>query len=267
MNSVAQIITVTALNLRNLPQRLGSSLVIVIGIAGVVGVLISMLSMSVGFRQATTSGAQEDRAIVMTRGAERENMSAVSRADVIALDNLPGVRRTADGKPAISAEVIALAPVARKSDASDAFVAVRGVGAATFAVRSELRIIEGRMFRPAEREVLVGRAARAQFANLNPGDTLAMGDGDWTVVGVFEAQGSFHESTLIADADAVLSAFRRKSFNSVTVLLDSKSSFVAFQQSLAAIMRHQGAEPPIPSGCRSRSAPLSPGRLCRAPGA
>jgi putative ABC transport system permease protein len=230
-----QILTVTALNLRTLPQRIGSSLVIVIGIAGVVAVLVSMLSMSVGFRQTITNGSRADRAIVVTRGMESEGLSDVSRADVVTLENLPGIRRTSAGRPAISAEVIAITSVARKSDGSDAFVALRGVGANAFAVRPELKVIAGRMYRPAEREVIVGKSARAQFSNLEPGDSITIGDGDWTIVGVFESRGSLLESTLLADSAALLPAYKRKAFNSVTVLLESKESFAAFRRALAAI--------------------------------
>jgi putative ABC transport system permease protein len=232
--SLIQIATVTALNLRTLPQRVGSSLVIVIGIAGVVAVLVSMLAMSVGFRQAITGSAREDRAIVLTRGVERESLSEVPRADVVALENLPGIRRH-QGELAISAEVIAMASVARQSDGSDAFVTLRGVGPLVFAVRPELKLTAGRRYRPGERELLVGKAAQAQFANLAVGDTVLLGDGDWTVVGVFESEGSVHESTLLADAEAVLAAYQRKSFNSVTLLLESPDSFAALKRALGTV--------------------------------
>ena len=81
----------------------------------------------------------------------------------------------------------------------------------------------------------MGKSAQAQFSNLNPGDTIALGDGDWTIAGVFESQGSFHESTLIAHSEAVLSAFKRNSFNSVTVLLDSRRLYASLRRALAAI--------------------------------
>jgi putative ABC transport system permease protein len=197
-------------------------------------VLISVLSMSVGFRQTITNSSRENRAIVLTRGAETESGSSVSRADVVAIENLPGIMRR-DGKPAISAEVIAIASVARKSDASDAFVTLRGVGANAFVVRSELKMVAGRMYRPAEREVIVGKAAQAQFSNLDPGDRIALGDGDWTIVGVFESEGSFYESMLIAHAEAVLSAYKRNAFNSVTVLLEPRNSFETLRRALDAI--------------------------------
>jgi putative ABC transport system permease protein len=234
MNSFLQSAAVTAVNLRALPVRFASSLVIVVGIAGVVAVLISMLSMSVGFQKTMANGARDDRALILTRGVERENMSQVTRADVVSLENLPGIRRI-DGKPALSAEVLALASVAKKSDGTDAFVSLRGVGPLVFEVRPELRMIAGRQFRPGEREVLVGKSAQAQFANLAVGDRITMGDGEWTVVGAFESDGSSYESTLLADADAVLAAYRRKSFNSITALMESKSSFAQMSQTLASI--------------------------------
>jgi putative ABC transport system permease protein len=234
MNSFSQSIAVTAVNLRALPARFASSLVIVIGIAGVVAVLISMLSMSLGLQKTMNNGARDDRALLMTRGVERENQSQVTRADVVTLENLPGIRRI-DGKAALSAEVLALASVAKKSDGTDAFVSLRGVGPRVFDVRPELEIVKGRNFRPGEREVLVGKSAQAQFANLAIGDRITMGDSEWTVVGAFESDGSWHESTLLADADAVLAAYRRKSFNSVAALLESKSSFARVSQTLASI--------------------------------
>jgi putative ABC transport system permease protein len=234
MNVFTQIAAVTGVNLRTLPQRPGSSLVIVIGIAGVVAVLISMLSMSAGFRQTMANGSREDRALIMTRGAESEISSQVTRADVVSLENLPGIRRIG-GKLALSAEVLALASVAKKSDSSDAFVTLRGVGPEAFLVRPELKITAGRMFKPGEREVLAGKSAHSQFSSLDPGDHITLGDGEWTVVGIFESQGSLHESTLMADAEVVRAAFKRGSFNSVTVLLDSKSSFAALSRALASI--------------------------------
>jgi len=197
-------------------------------------VLISMLSMSAGFRQTMANGSSEDRALIMPRGVDSESSSQVTRADVVSLENLPGIRRIG-GKPALSAEVLALASVAKKSDSSDAFVTLRGVGPEAFAIRPELKITAGRMFKPGEREVLAGKSARSQFSSLDPGDHITLGDGEWTVVGIFESQGSLHESTLMADAEVVRAAFKRGSFNSVTVLLDSKSSFAALSSALAAI--------------------------------
>lgn len=235
MNGITQIVTTTTLNLRTLPARLGSSLVIVIGIAGVVAVLISVLSMAVGFQRTIANGSRADRAIIVTRGSEMEYASSLSRGDIVSLENLPSLRRTAAGKLAISAETIAMASVAKKSDGSDAFVTLRGVGPDALAIRSEIGIVAGRSFRPGEREVIVGKSANAQFAGLDPGSRIVLGDGEWTVVGVFASGGSLHESTLIGDAEAVLSAYKRKSFNSATALLESPESFDRLKLALDAL--------------------------------
>jgi len=235
MSSLAQIIAVTALNLRTLSQRRGNSLVIVLGIAGVVAVLISVLSMTTGFRRTMAAGAQPDRAIVLTRGAESESASALSRESVLAIAAAPGILRNSDGKPLLSAELLAMAPVTRKADGADAFVTLRGVGPQAFGVRNELRLVRGRMLRPGVRELLAGTAARMQFAGLDVGDVVRLGDSDWTVVGNFTSGGSSHDSSLLVDADTMQSAYRVKVFNSVTVRLASPDAFSAFKDAITAM--------------------------------
>jgi putative ABC transport system permease protein len=235
MKSVAQIIAVTALNLRALTQRRGNSLVIVLGTAGVVAVLISVLSMTSGFRRTVEAGGQPDRVVVQTRGAYSDVMSAISRDNVRVIASAPGIRKSADGKPLLSTEVVMMAPVIRKSDGSDAFVTLRGVGELGFLVRDDLQLLAGRLPRPGVREVVVGASARRQFAGLEPGNEVRLGDGDWSVVGVFTSDGSAHESTVIADSETMLSAYRLNVFNIVVVRLDSADSFTAFKDSLTAI--------------------------------
>ncbi|MGH8177351.1 MAG: ABC transporter permease, partial [Steroidobacter sp.] len=229
----AQILAVTAVNLRSIPQRLGNSLVIVIGVAGVVAVLLSALAMSSGFRRTIDSDARIDRAIVMTRGAENEAGSALSRANVAAVHAAPGVRRDSSGEPIVSGEVLLVAPVARKADGSDANITLRGVGGKLMSLRPEIKIIAGRMFQPALHEVLVGQSAQKQFAGLDIGSQVRLQEGDWTVVGVFSTNGSSRESELLADAETVMSAYRENTFNSVTVLLESQRGFNVFKDALS----------------------------------
>jgi putative ABC transport system permease protein len=234
MSIRAQISEVTLLNLRTLPQRFGNSLVIVIGIAGVVGVLTAVLAISSGFRQTIAHTGRRNRAIVLTRGALSEAASALSRENLVRIMSAPGVARGADGKPLLSAELVELALLSRKADGSDAFVTLRGIGPEAFAIRREWHLRQGRMFKPGLRELLVGRAAQIQFAGLALGDSVRLSDGDWTVVGVFSSNGDSHESELLADSEAMLSAYRRNSFNSVIALLDSEHSFKSFKGALMA---------------------------------
>lgn len=231
----SQIVAVTAVNLRSIPQRLGNSLVVVIGVAGVVAVMTSVLAMSSGFRQTLDRDARADRALVLTRNAESEAGSSFSRMAVDAIREGPGIRADASNKPIVSAEVILVAPVARKSDGADVQVTLRGVGESIGLLRPELKLIAGRMFRPGVHELIVGRSAQMQFSGLELGDQVRLQDGDWTVVGVFEIAGSARESELLADAETVLSAYKMNAFHSVHVLLDSPASVGVLAEGLRAV--------------------------------
>jgi putative ABC transport system permease protein len=231
MTMISEIVAVTAMNLRAIPQRLGTSLVIVVGIAGVVGVLISVLAMGVGFIDAVNHTGRADRAIVLRGGSDAELASTLSRDATLTILDGPGVKHDAAGKSIGSADVVAIVELQTKAK-SPANVTLRGVGPESGELRPELRIVEGRMFQPALREVIVGRSAQAQFAGLNLGDHLDLRDAQWTVVGIFDTGGDSHESELMADADTVLSSLRRNLFQSVTVMLDSPAAFDGFAAAL-----------------------------------
>jgi putative ABC transport system permease protein len=228
------MIAVSFLNLRNLPCRLGSSFVIVIGITGVVAVLISVLALATGFRRTIENSASSDRAIVLTRGADSEASSSLPRSAIALLYDAPGIRKNTAGRPVASAETLIIAPVARKSDGADAFVMLRGIGPLAGELRPEIKLIAGRMFRPAVHELIVGRAARGRFAGLEVGNRITLRGGDWTVVGAFESGGSSHESGMLADAETVLSAYQIRTFTSVTVRLASPESFDQFKDAVMA---------------------------------
>jgi putative ABC transport system permease protein len=216
-----QIVAVTATSLRSIPMRLGNSLAIVVGIAGVVAVLISVLAMFEGFRASIQADGRADRAIVLTRGATTEYDSRLSRESVADLENAPGIRHDGSDKPLVSAEVILIAPVARKRDSSDVNVTLRGVGSQYFRVRPELKLVSGRMFHTGIQELLAGASASRQFAGLEIGDHVRLQDGDWTVVGTFAGGNGSRESEVVADAQTVMSAYKLDAFNSMTLALES----------------------------------------------
>jgi putative ABC transport system permease protein len=233
MSLIGQLLAVTAMNLRSIPQRPGNSLVIVIGIAGVVAVLISVLAMSLGFRATLNGDARVDRAIVLSRDATTEYQSSLSRESVAAVMNTVGIKHDGRDRPIVSAEVILVAPVARKRDQSDVNVTLRGVGEQYFVMRPELKLVSGRMFRAGNQELLVGAAAGGQFAGLTIGNSVRLQDGDWTVVGTFAGGNGSRESELIADAQTVMSAYKLEAFNSVSVMLASDESFASLKEALA----------------------------------
>ncbi len=232
MSLLRQIGTITAMNIRNIPQRLGTSLVIVIGIAGVVAVLVSVLAMAVGLNQTMQNGGRPDRAIVLRSGANSELASTLARKAALTVEDAPGIKKTADGQPIASAEAVVIVEMPQMDSGAGANVTLRGVGPRAWALRPEIHLIAGRMFEAGKREIIVGRAAQLQFRGLAIGDHIAFRDSDWTVVGSFESHGDSHESELMADVETVLGAYRRTVYNSETVLLDSVESFEAFKTAL-----------------------------------
>jgi putative ABC transport system permease protein len=234
MKLFRQIGAVTAMNFRSLPHRASTSLVIVIGIAGVVAVLVSVLAMSTGLIRTLENAGRDDRAIVLRNGSIAETSSALDRDSARAVQDAAGIKRNAQDEPILSAEGMRILSLRKKEDDAEINVVLRGVGPMLTEVRPELRIVEGRMFKPAVTEVIVGKQARAQFKGLNIGDVIHARAANWTVVGIFETNGDSHESTIMTDAETLNSVDKRGAFQSVTVFLESAQAFQTFKDSLTA---------------------------------
>jgi putative ABC transport system permease protein len=233
MRLLQQTLAVTAMNLRNIPQRLGNSLVIVIGVAGAVAVFIPILVMSISFRTAIEGDGSDRRAIVLTQRATAESESSLTREEVVRIMDYPQVRRDSRSRPVASAELVLVAPVSRKRDQTDVNVTLRGVSGQYFALRPELRLRAGRMFEPGKQELIVGVGAASQFEGLQLGDNLRLQDGDWKVVGTFAGSRGARESEVVADALTVMSAYKLNSFHSLTVELRAPRELAAFQGAVA----------------------------------
>ncbi|TXI10575.1 MAG: ABC transporter permease [Rhizobium sp.] len=233
-SSFQQVVSVTTMNIQSIPSRLGTSMVIVIGIAGVVGVLVALLSMAKGFELTLATTGRADRAIIMRGGSNDELSSVLVRDQAQVVMDAPGVAKGADGKPLAIGELFMITDVAKRGSKSPNNVVVRGTNAHVFELRPEARIVEGRMFTPGVREVVVGRTAQRQFAGLNIGDKVDVRDGPWTVVGVFESKGDVHESEIWVDVDALMTASRRQAYNTVTAQLTSADAFQTFKDSLTS---------------------------------
>lgn len=232
MSIVRQVIAVTGMNLLSIGQRAGSSLVVVVGIAGVVGVLVSVLAMSEGLSGALLATGQDDRAIVLREGSTNEGGSSVGTEVLQAVMDAPGVAPGAGGEPLASGEMSASINIDRKADGARTGLVVRGVGPQGLELRPELKLVEGRWFKPGLREVVVGTGAQSEFAGLEIGDRITLREGEWTVVGSFVSGGTANESTLVTDADTLLSAYQRTLYNSVRVRLESPAAFTAFRDAL-----------------------------------
>ncbi|MCK5859780.1 ABC transporter permease [Abyssibacter sp.] len=227
-----QTLAVTGMNLKALPQRLGTSSVIIVGIAGVVAVLVSVLAMVVGFRATMENTGRDDRALVLRGGSQAEINSSLSREDAQTILDTAGLRRDAQGEAIACPEVVVIISMKTLADASDANVTLRGTCDKLAALRPEFKLVAGRMYAPAVRELIVGQSAAQQFDNLAIGDEIEFRDSSWTVVGHFSTGGDNHESELLADNETVLSAYRRNGYQSLTAMLESPAQFTAFKDAL-----------------------------------
>jgi putative ABC transport system permease protein len=232
---LGQIFAITGLNLRSLPQRWGPSLVIVIGLAGVVAVFTALLAMAQGFATTLREAGRTDNALVLRGGSGAELNSGLGGSEATLIKLAPGIRKGEDGQPLASGELIVIAELFKKGETvNGANVTLRGVEAASFDLRPQLRIIEGRRFREGLREIIVGAGVARLFDGAGVGETLRMRGSEWTVVGVFEA-GDANDSEMWADLGAAQSAFGRgNSVSGVRVGLESPEAIETLRTALAS---------------------------------
>ena len=227
-----QFLAVTAMNLRNLPSRLGTSLVAVIGIGGVVAVLVSLLSMGEGFRAALDLSGRDDVAMILRGGSADELSSSISREEYNVVALASGIAHDARG-PIVSGELYTIVDLPMRSTGTAANVPFRGVGDRAMELRPGFRIVAGRMFVPGRDEVIVGRGVFAQFGDVDLGREVKWGSQSWRVVGVFAAGGSVSESEVWTDAVVLRGVYRRG--NTVQIVRAQLESPAAIERVRASL--------------------------------
>ncbi len=222
-------------NVRSVKARWTSTIVAVAGIAGTVGVFIAMLSLARGFRATLVSSGSADNALITRAGATSEMTSGVSLDSVKIIQDAPGIARGANG-PLLTPEAVLMAPIPLRSTGTDANVELRGVSPNVFAIRRNIKIMEGRMFQPGLSELVVGKNAKATYSGLALGSTIGLGSARWQVVGIFDAGGSAFDSEVWGDAHLLNGAYNRPDnrSQSVTVHLASPAALQQLKDSLTA---------------------------------
>jgi len=223
----------TRIGVASLPQRWGASSVVVVGIAGVVGVLVAMLAMGQGFQATLNSTGDDSTAIVLRGGSQAETNSVITRDQVPLLATVPGVAKDAQGRPIISPELSQVVNLMSKGDGTDVNAQFRGVGEMAWVVHDKVKVTEGRRFNPGLREIVVGKGAQGQFRGLEVGKTLNLGNQQWTVVGVFNS-GDAHDSELWTDAETLANTYQRSAWQSISVRTEGEAGFKQFKAGVAA---------------------------------
>jgi putative ABC transport system permease protein len=228
-----QTLSITWLGLRSIPERLGPSFVIIVGLAGVVAVFTALLAMAAGFQSTLKSTGRADVALVLRGGSQAELNSGLSREQATLIKEAPGVRAGEDGRPLASAEMVVIAELMKAGEKTGSNITVRGVEPAAFALRPQLKIVEGRRFQPGLRELIVGRGVAQQFVGARIGETIRMRGSDWTVVGEFDS-GDANESELWADVEVAQSTFNRQGFSAVRLQLDDAAAIPSLKDHFTA---------------------------------
>jgi len=238
-----QIWIVSALNFKSLKSRFWQSMVIVVGLAATIGVMLSMLSLSAGMREAYFKAGDPDRAIVVTKGVEQEGQSAITRAMAPMIANAPGIAKDKNGRPLADRNLNMGIPLLRKNG-SKGFTTMRGLADQGQSVRPELKIVAGRMFQAGKREMIVGVGAQAMYQHLQIGEKVILPDGEWPIVGSFTT-GDLLEGQLLGDTETLLTAMHKANYNTVLVRLASHDSLDTLKKAVTTnpalsvdVMRH-----------------------------
>ena len=212
-----QILAITGMNIRTILQRSGASIVIIIGIAGSVAVMVSLLAMAEGLSKTIASTGQEDRALIFREGSNSEMSSGIAMTDLAIIENTQGIKKSEDG-PMIAAEIFTIIDLKKKGAVDTSNLPLRGVQEMSFKIRPELKIIEGKNFFPGKGEVIVGKGAANEYEGLELGNKIKIRDSEWTVVGIFSTGGDVHESEIWADLAVTQGAFRRGASASIAIV-------------------------------------------------
>lgn len=224
-----QAIAVSIFSLRTLPRRLGSCVVAMVGIAGVIVVFVGVLAIAEGFRAAMANAGSPGRALVMRSGADSELSSQLTGDNARLIKEAPGILH--DGNtPLASSELYVIIDLNKRSTGTQANVPLRGVEPAALPIRDEVKVIAGRMFQFGTNEAIVGRAANRQFSGTDLGTDLRVGQLVLKIVGIFESGGLVAETEVWCDSRLVQGTYRRgNSYQSILVRLASPVSFDEFK--------------------------------------
>lgn len=234
MTFARQFAGLLRVNLLSLLKRRSQALTLVLGIACAVGVLVSMLAMCVGARRHEMADVRTDRTVLMSVGAPDATQSSISKTQAASISDLPDIRQGPNHKPIAVAELLVTMEARARSDGRRITFPLIGVTPGLKDLMPELHLTAGRMFTPGLDEMIASNRCARQFSGFGLGEKREIQGIDWVVVGHFD-QGQGEEGCLVyADAGSAFAAFRRDSYNQVTVMLQSPSDYSDLQKAVMA---------------------------------
>jgi putative ABC transport system permease protein len=224
---------------RNLWVRRLTTVLTAGGMALVVFVFSAVLMLDAGLKATMVSSGSDSNVVIIRKGSDTEVQSGVDRDSAGVVETLPQVARGADGGTLVSREVVALDSLSKRGGLARTNVPVRGVSLLGLQLRSQVRIVEGRMFRPGASEVVVGNSVAHDFEGVAIGQTLRFAQRQWLIVGRFDAQRTAFDSEIWGDCEQLMQAFRRIAYSSLLVQLTRADDFEALRAAIDADPRLQ----------------------------
>ena len=217
---------------RNLVARRLTTALTAGGMALVVYVFATVLMLSAGLEATLVATGQDDNVLLIRRGSQTEVQSSIDRAQAGVVESLPDIAVGQDGQRLVSKEPVVLINLPKRESGKPSNVVIRGVTPTGLVLRPQVKIVEGRMFRPGTAEVVAGRSIASGFRGAGLGETLRFASRDWAVVGVFDAGRSGFDSEIWGDAEQMLQAFRRVGFSALLFKLADSDRFEAVKQTI-----------------------------------
>jgi ABC-type antimicrobial peptide transport system permease subunit len=222
---------------RNLWARRLTTALTAAGLALVVFVFATVLMLDEGLRNTLVTTGEYDNVVLIRRSADTEVQSSVERAQASIASSHPSVALGADGQPLLSKETVVLISLNKRDSAKPSNVIIRGIGPRGLALRPQVRLTAGRMFRPGASEIIAGASIARRFSGAGIGETLRFGQREWTVVGLFDAGNSGFDSEVWGDADQLMPSFRRVAYSAVVLRLAGTSLFDGFKKDIEGDQR------------------------------
>jgi len=218
---------------RNLMARRLTSFLTAGGMALVVFVFAAALMLTEGLRQTLVATGSYDNAVVLRAGTETEVQSAIDRTQAGIVSSQPEAAMGSEG-PLVASEAIVLINLPKRGTGNPANVMIRGVQPSSFALRREVKLAEGRWFKPGSNELVAGIQVARRFQGAGLGQNLRFAMRTWRIVGILDAGNTAFSSEIWGDVEQLLQAFRRNAFSSVIMRLRDPTAFLDLKARLEA---------------------------------
>jgi putative ABC transport system permease protein len=212
---------------RNVAARKLTTALTAGGMALVVYVFATVLMLAAGLERTLVATGQDDNVVVIRRAAQTEVQSGVDRVQAGIVESLPDIAVGGGGQKLVSKEPVVLINLPKRDSNKPSNVVIRGVTPMGLELRPQVRLVEGRMFRPGTAEVIAGRSIATRFQGAGLGETLRFASRDWTVVGVFDGGRTGFDSEIWGDSEQMMQAFRRLAFSALVFRLADTGRFDA----------------------------------------